>query len=649
MLPHFESTAGDPSILSPQSNSPGILPDIPAQNPFSFAIKGEFLEAIKVANKPMTTPTCLTPAHLASVSRALHQSDLGTRLADMSLAGPKSAWHQGPHRKGMWKLLPYRCAEGTGQLLCAAAESQPQPVSLPLNASGVHHVFLGIWSHGNAAWRAKLSGEPCFRYVQSPPSRISLNEVYLTSAELEGRKLIFGPWPAAESAMTGLAWVRIVPVETLPDRTPPECAVHATSDILTWVIRSGAENRADVQSAMEIMRGTDTRSISLDSGLFGDSHRKHWQHGEDAVYPTPGARQARNFLRNNTASGTEIVPLYQQFADDLGLAHDLYLRLQYFKFDEPRTDYTHHDFFEQNPQWRCVFHDGRRTAQLSYAYDEVRGYLLDGLKASLSTNMTGLSLACHRSGPCVLYEAPVTEAYRRETGRDLRQEDETDPAVMRFRAGFFTRFMRQCREVLDAASQKDGVKRSLKAFVMADQMSNLYYGFDIDAWLEEGLVDTLMVYPVYLDFSFSGKAAHAGQRPWEKGYHPDRIKREARYVSARINREACAEAIDWEYFEGLRRRYGIHLLGGFRRIPTSPGELLKEIQTVYRHEVDGLLVWDIWNFLTDCRFRPIGEYLGHRKWLLSLSPDNIPVHSREILLHDVGDIPLDLFGAQMSG
>ena len=89
----------------------------------------------------MSTGT-ITPPRVASITTALNAPQAGTRLTDMRQAKPQEALVTDRHRHRCWKLLPYRCAEGEGWLICAPARARPQPVTVPLGVSGRRQAFV---------------------------------------------------------------------------------------------------------------------------------------------------------------------------------------------------------------------------------------------------------------------------------------------------------------------------------------------------------------------------------------------------------------------------------------------------------------------------------------------------------------------------
>ena len=136
------------------------------------------------------------------------------------------------------------------------------------------------------------------------------------------------------------------------------------------------------------------------------------------------------------------------------------------------------------------------TPRLAYSYPETRRYVISLLREMAGYDIDGICILYNRRPPLVEYEPHVVDGFKAEYGLDPRQLDEKDPRWLSYRAGVLTQFMREVREAMDEVREEQGRSRRIEvtAIVMSTEEENLVNGMDPKAWVEEGLVDTLVPY-----------------------------------------------------------------------------------------------------------------------------------------------------------
>ena len=169
------------------------------------------------------------------------------------------------------------------------------------------------------------------------------------------------------------------------------------------------------------------------------------------------------------------------------------------------------DFAKAHPEWYRVFRDGTVSdTVMSWAFPEVMEYKLATIRELLAYDVKGILLDLVRQhcfkpgtelldeqGVCrALYEAPLVEAFRRETGRDARAIPNDDEAWLRFRADCNTQYIRRVRELIRAT------KPEVQLGVMVRGIGHggtQHRGdpyreclLDVSGWAREGLIDLLM-------------------------------------------------------------------------------------------------------------------------------------------------------------
>ena len=94
------------------------------------------------------------------------------------------------------------------------------------------------------------------------------------------------------------------------------------------------------------------------------------------------------------------------------------------------------------------------------------------------------------------YDPPLVESFQAKYGEDPRQLDDEDPRWLAHKAGALTQFHREVRQAMDevAEERKLGRRIQVSAVTMRDERENMLYGMDLKAWIDEGLVDTIIPY-----------------------------------------------------------------------------------------------------------------------------------------------------------
>ena len=197
-------------------------------------------------------------------------------------------------------------------------------------------------------------------------------------------------------------------------------------------------------------------------------------------------------------TGKDIDPVRTvvEFAHTMGIEVHVSQRMEAFQCCPPFEEFFTGKFYRKHPECRCVDHDGREIARLSYAFPEVWKLVLSIFR-ELATeyDIDGINPIFNRGAPFLLYERPLVEGFRQETGLDPCQLDERDERYVRYRAKVMTHFMRALRQEMDEIGAKRGRKIEISTHVLNKEETNFFYGLDVPVWVEEGLIDNLISYP----------------------------------------------------------------------------------------------------------------------------------------------------------
>ena len=195
-------------------------------------------------------------------------------------------------------------------------------------------------------------------------------------------------------------------------------------------------------------------------------------------------------------AGIDTLETVVEYGHGAGLEVHISQRMEAFQCCPPFEDYFTGDFYMQHPEWRCVDIDGREIARMSYAFPEVRDLVVRVfLEMATRYDIDGINPIFNRGAPFLLYEAPLVEGFREETGLDATQLAEDDERYLGYRARVMTEFMADLRREMQEIGAARGRPLEISAHVLNDAKTNLFYGLDVPAWVEQGLIDNLISYP----------------------------------------------------------------------------------------------------------------------------------------------------------
>ena len=183
------------------------------------------------------------------------------------------------------------------------------------------------------------------------------------------------------------------------------------------------------------------------------------------------------------------------------------------------------------------------------------------------------------------YEPPLVEGFKAEHGKDPRELDETDPRWLSYRATVLTQLHREVRDAMDAVAEERGLSRriAVSAIVMSSEQENLANGMDLKAWVDEGLVDTIIPYT-----SVPGLSSTA---------------------------EAWANASDVDYFVSLTKGTACKLAPNIMPRENTAEQFREKAAALYEAGVENLFFWDtdvLQPRLLDVRSWDALCRLGHR-------------------------------------
>ena len=444
------------------------------------------------------------------IERAVIISDMGRCQPAEALSEDRARHH--------WHLLPYEAEGLSGTIIGASSRMEAPDVTLPLELSGWHAVYVGIWNphyayDGDFMVRVKLTSDPCFQAIADPepvlewPGTVELAEAFFKYADLTGEDLVIAQQSKGVAHKAYVAYVKLVPLsagevkEIQRERARTDTRILVGLNDGNGLFYRGLTTRQEVLEEIDQYRHSDVGTV-----LFAAAS------GDVVNYPS---KLTRTWLAETGDNVTnERFKLFRDSLDTL-LAHDI-IPIQIFAEhlhkmgidihamfrmgiigDTPPSDLWHDEsgLVRRRPDLRMIDRDGTPIEKASYAFPEVREFMLSLMREVIEDyDVDGVNIGWSRGPRFVGYEDIVIKDFVEEYGQDPRDFDENDYRVHCHQAGYLTEFTRQARRLVDEVGQKKGKKIELSAMgYTANVAQNLFYGYDLLAWITEDLLDSILL------------------------------------------------------------------------------------------------------------------------------------------------------------
>ena len=456
-------------------------------------------------------------------------------LTDLSKSEPASALSSEP-KPGHWRTMAYQTDDLSGVMLMAGNETAAPEITYPLEASGWHAVSIGVYGDhitpGTTRWYAelrtyvevlaRLTDDDTFSLLTLPGQEWGhpeqFHELFWKVADLTDRDLVLGQatWRIApgdsigsrQCANSRVAYIKLVPLSDddlsawQAERSRSETRrvfAHNDAGGPLYYRPSTAE---EIRRHVENYRDSDISRLYWEAGA-GDSMNYFSKIGRVPTYDSledfGRVHQRMNAEALQLLRDNEIDPFVVALdhAHDMGMEFHAAYRVAGFHFPPPHDHFNDGGtFYKYHPELRGIGRNGNPTPRISYAYPEARRFVISLLQEMAAFHIDGVCLLYNRRPPLVEYEPPIVDGFKAKFGLDPRQMDENDPQWLIYRATFLTQFMREVREAMDEAAERQGrgVRLEVSAVVMGSVEENLQDAIDLKAWIEEGVVDTIIPY-----------------------------------------------------------------------------------------------------------------------------------------------------------
>lgn len=370
----------------------------------------------------------------------------------------------------------------------------------------------------------RTSGDDTFATIKPAPSEgggvhdTEAHEVFWKILDLTGQDLVLGQMQyrvapgegvgSFESRNSQAVYIKLVPLTDeeasalLADRRRTDTRRLFAHDDAHGVHYAYRPTTAEhIRRNIEPYRHTDFSRLCWEAGggdllqYLGNTGRRSTFDGLEDFGPQ-GYRKLAESWRIFRDKGIDPFQVALDYTHEIGMEFHAGYRVTAFHYPPP-IDYFNHgpSFYKGHPELRAIDKDGNATPRISYAFPEVRRYVVSVLREVAGYDVDGICLLYNRRPPFLEYEPPMVEGFKAEYGDDPREIEDNDPRWLSYRSRTMTQFHREVREAMDDEARKQSRRRiEISAIVSGRPEDNELHGLDLEAWIEEGLVDTLIPY-----------------------------------------------------------------------------------------------------------------------------------------------------------
>jgi hypothetical protein len=282
-----------------------------------------------------------------------------------------------------------------------------------------------------------------------------------------------------------------------------------------------------------------------------------------------------------------------------------------------------------------VDRNGDDVSAMSYAYPEVRKFVIDTLINSARSGCDAVTLIAHRGIPYVLFEKPVADKYFELYGEYPFDLPLNNPRLNAIHCDIMTGFFRELREELDKEYGKGKIRIQLRALhTLSDDK---LVGLDAERLAAEGLVDDFIVYPQRFDELWKMD----GVLSFDEGKGEDRIDLEKYNEYVHGGSESLLHGHGYSVYDdiyaqidgwnALEKNYGTKIYYELMPRIMPVADFKKRALELYSHGAERLALWDTYCRVPYNDLRAIISKLGHKDELEGIMPEGTVKKNYRIL------------------
>lgn len=431
-------------------------------------------------------------------------------ITDMSKCKPQSALTR-DIEQGKWRILSYESEGVSGKMIDATRYMNAPQVTLPLDETGWYKIFIGFWNQPfggeeHMSVRLKLTNDPTFFGILDNQGhvwdRTDLKEAFWKCADLTGQDIIVAQRSKGVSMKANIAYVKLVPMskeEVEKLQTERSCLdtrkVIAVVDGASYISLKGCTTSEDIKENFERFRYSDIGKVfyAVNYGVTTNYPSKVGLlcGGNGKGFISEGAKVLYESL--HSLIGKNIVPFVSAMEHVHEIGREFHIQFRMGLGDDAIQGEGIDGFASKHSEFRIIHKDGTPLPKLSYAFPEVRQFILDLIDEVSAFDIDGINLGFNRGPLFVGYEAPVVDSFIKKFGDDPRKLSDNDPRIIQHKADFITQLVHEIKQRVLQISTEKGKKIKLSAWPTGwTQELNLFHALDVRTWLKRNLIDSIV-------------------------------------------------------------------------------------------------------------------------------------------------------------
>lgn len=396
-------------------------------------------------------------------------------------------------RNDKWVVVPYKTKNYSGRMLCCGECSYPEPIELKIELTGWYKVYVGVI---NASYSCKVGitiGDLGKSIVKAPGSgawgAVEYGyKMFYRAADMTGQTVTVtkpGPYSGSSAAISFLEFVEMEEDE-IKEYTTKSGGVMFYHFDEGFLGECSYEKDRDYLGFLNLLEGSHGGIFAMETISASKPVGKE-PVGDDF---TDFINGANSLMKMYEAKKNVIKPMIVDRAHELGFEVYTSNRIQVGDFTLPLYGNMVRTFpLSGNEDKKIETRDGKCVPALSYAYESVRRMAIESIiYATDDLDYDGVSLSFHR-GVFLGFEKPVRDRVEALYGIDARVIPASDERLHGVWCEYITQFLRELRASLDERYGKE--KKKINAIVFADPRSSKNFGYDVEAWMKEGLVSNI--------------------------------------------------------------------------------------------------------------------------------------------------------------
>ena len=535
-----------------------------------------------------------------------------------------------------WRVVPYKTAELSGTMVVSLGHGNPPDITIPLNSTGWHRIFVGVYTTGDAPGelQVKLSGDAGFSTVSAcldiTFAEYAVQEFFWRCADITDQNLILGKHlSGAAGAEACIAWVRVEPMSEQEQadygalrKDAGSKRLYVSNDMHSSLCFHDMRRPDAWLDVVQEVAESDTEWLSVERpGTFGDE-----------VVPQDAFAFPRSYdelcTKQRSTYTIEMLQALVEYGHRQGLKMCMSQRTAWWGMGFPFDQSPYEDPFAiRHPEFRCVDRDGTALPQLSFCYPEVQEHVIGKLLWGLPAGFDALEMIMVRGFPYCLFETPFLERFSKVYGQDARYLPLDDPRITEQRCAVMTEFVRRLRERIDAFAPTRTIR--LHASVPFSLWDCKHMGLDVETWAKEGLITAVITHDrrvrerlpetlwqqdtQQLDLQAYHRYAAEGdplvQYDYDFGFAPPLTDSCGVLRGPASQQERIAE------FMELEHKYGVTVYVNLMPRAMPVGDYCARAEEIYQCGCDHIALWDV-NTRT-CRKSEwaFTRWLGHKEEL----------------------------------